>query len=72
MTDGRDPGETPTLRLGVAPGLDLVRPRNPRFAQQPFAIRDFRAWRGRDTGPNANAGKQAAAKRARKAARGSR
>lgn len=54
------------LLLDTAPGLDLVRPRNPRFAQQPFAIRDFQAWRGRNTGPNSNAARQAAAKRARK------
>lgn len=52
--------------LEAASELELVRPRNSRFAQQRFAMRKFGAWEGRALPPNASAKRQAAAKKARK------
>lgn len=70
MTERFDARHVPAKR-GIAPGptLELVAPRSSRFAQQPFRLRDFGAWEGRALPPNANAKRQAAARKARKATR---
>lgn len=69
MKHEREPGAERIFLLRRASELDLVRPRSSRFAQQPFGLRQFGAWEGRALPPNANAKRQAAARKARKATR---
>jgi len=67
-----------SLRLPIGPMLaqaaaaaliTLSPPSNPRFIEMPFRDHKPMAWRGRARKTNPNAGKQAAAKRARKITR---